>query len=144
MLQSTKILGTRITTESEENILEYITSAVLKGREKVFVATPNPEILVYAQAHPDYQSKLNSSQVALPDGVGLLIAARLLRKPLNARITGVDFIEKLCELTREKPMSMGFFGRRKWRGRQGCKVLEEEVPLDPGQFCWRRVGGQRE
>lgn len=33
-------------------------------------------------------------------------------KQLPERVTGVDFIEKLCMASREKPMSMGFLGGR--------------------------------
>lgn len=112
MLRSIKLLGTIITSEKEEKILEYVVDRIQKGREKLCITTPNPEILVYAQAHPDYQNKLNSADVALPDGIGLQLGGWLLGRPLKSRITGTDFIEKLCLACREKPMSIGFLGGR--------------------------------
>ncbi|HSA83954.1 MAG TPA: WecB/TagA/CpsF family glycosyltransferase [Patescibacteria group bacterium] len=112
MLKTVTLLGVSVTDENPEKVLEYVFSVVGKGKEQVFITTPNPEILVYANGHSDYKDKLNSSQVALPDGVGLVIGSYLLGKPLRHRITGVDFIEMACHATREKPMSIGFLGGR--------------------------------
>jgi len=117
MLQKTKILNVNITNETEKNILEYLFERIKKGTEKTFIITPNPEILIYANSHLDYQDKLNSANIALPDGVGLFFASGLLGEPLKERITGVDFIEKLCQEAQKKPLSMGFLG-----GKDGVAV----------------------
>jgi N-acetylglucosaminyldiphosphoundecaprenol N-acetyl-beta-D-mannosaminyltransferase len=121
MLHTIKLLATTITSEKEEKVLEYIIDHLRNGREKLFITTPNPEILVYAKAHPYYQDKLNSAGIALPDGVGLLVGGLVLGKPIEERITGVDFIEELCMKTHEKPVSMGFLG-----GRDGVAELTAE------------------
>lgn len=128
MLNSIKLLGTTITAEGEDKILEYVIDHLYNGREKLFITTPNPEILVYAQAHPDYQDKLNSAGVALPDGVGLLLGGQLLGQPIKERVTGVDFIEKLCEKTSKKPVSMGFLGGRGGVAELTAERLKKKYP----------------
>lgn len=110
MLQKKDILGVGITSEKTYKILEYVLHALHHSDKKLFITTPNPEILVYAQSHLDYKDKLNRSDIALHDGVGLSLAGKLLGQRLEERITGVDFIEELCKVTREKPISMGFLG----------------------------------
>src|SRR5574342_663120 len=119
MLKSINILGVNITNESEDKVLEYILQRLKRGGKKFFITTPNPEILTYAQSHPGYKDKLNEAEVSLPDGVGLVLSAKLLGKPLKSRITGTDFIEKLCLASKDpffhqgkQPLSMGFLGGR--------------------------------
>jgi N-acetylglucosaminyldiphosphoundecaprenol N-acetyl-beta-D-mannosaminyltransferase len=112
MKNKVNILGVSITNETKEKILEYLMNRIKSPHDKTFIITPNPEMLVYAKNDLAYQDKLNSANVALPDGIGLIAAGRLLGKPFKQRITGVDFINDLCEMSREKPLSIGFLGGR--------------------------------
>lgn len=131
-MKQVKILNVSITNEKKDKVLEYLFDRLLKPHEKTFITTPNPEMLVYASKHLDYQDKLNSAVIALPDGVGLSIAGQLLSRPIKERITGVDFIRELCEISREKPLSMGFLGG--WQG-----VAEEAVKRLQQSYPWIKV-----
>src|SRR6267154_1494677 len=104
MINKTAIIGVNVTNETEDKVLEYLFERLKKGKEKTFIITPNPEMLVYAKSNLAYQDKLNSADIALPDGVGLFFAGGFLGVPLKERITGVDFLEKLCQEAHEKPL----------------------------------------
>ena len=127
MINKINLLGVEITAESEKNILEEVSRLIKKGK-KFIIVTPNPEILIYAKKHKPYQTILNHASVSLPDGVGLLWAARMLQKPLKTRITGVDFIEKLCKHTKEEPVSMGFLGGRTGVAERAAECLVRRYP----------------
>jgi N-acetylglucosaminyldiphosphoundecaprenol N-acetyl-beta-D-mannosaminyltransferase len=132
MLKKQTILGVHITDEQRENILKYILQELDRGRKKLFIVTPNPEIIVYAQSHLDYKDKLNAADVSLPDGVGLTYASQLMGKPLEERITGTDFIEELCKVARKKPLRMGFLGGR-------GKVAERTAECLKAKYPWIEV-----
>src|SRR3989338_7640666 len=51
-------------------------------RPKV-VVTPNPEMIVAAQSDPEFLKALRSADLAIPDGIGIVWALRLLRDPNN-------------------------------------------------------------
>lgn len=133
MINSLRILDVAITNERIEKILEYLYYRIQKTKQKTFIITPNPEMLVYASKHLDYKDKLNHANIALPDGVGLFFASSFMGKQLKARITGVDFIEELCKVSREKPLSMGFLG-----GRPG--IAEHAVDCLRKKYPWIKVG----
>ena len=130
-LPSIKLFGVKVTTSSEKEVLEYIlknleskgkkpvTPARFAARQagRLFITTPNPEIIMYALNHPEFKLKLNSANIALADGVGVPIAALLTGKGKLPRLTGTDLLEKLCsELSglaqkgAKSPYSVGFFG----------------------------------
>lgn len=121
-LRTVQILNVAITSDSEEDILKYILEHVENGGKKLKIFTPNPEILMYARNHPEFKTVLNEASVNLPDGVGLLLASKLLGLSLKSRITGTDFLESLCgvvskeNLVRKRSkkslISIGFFGGR--------------------------------
>jgi len=55
-----------------------------------FVITANPEILMYAREHPDYQQVIAQADYVTPDGIGVIQGAQILGTPLPERITGYD------------------------------------------------------
>ena len=128
MLKKEIILGIGITSEKKENILKYVINRLHEGGKKLFIVTPNPEILIYTQNHLDYKDKLNEAEIALADGVGVTIAARIMAKPIPERFTGVDFIEALCKACREKPLSMGFLGGRGSVAERTAECLKATYP----------------
>ncbi len=128
MLRATSILNVKITNETEKNILEYLFQRIRKGSEKTFIITPNPEMLTYAQKHLAYQDKLNSADIALPDGIGLFFAGGVLGEHLQERITGVDFLEKLCKESKSLPISMGFLGGKEGVAKRAAECLLKKYP----------------
>lgn len=128
MLNTLKILGVTITNEKKEKVLEYLFERIKKPGAKTFIVTPNPEMLVYATKHLAYRNKLNSSTIAIPDGIGLFLASLITGNPLRARIPGVDFIEDICNASVDKPLSIGFLGGRKSVAKQTAERLLEKYP----------------
>src|SRR3989344_6206299 len=116
MLNKTKILGVGFTTAKEEKALEYIldelskSKKTLQRKDKITIFTPNPEQVAASARNRGLRDILNKAQISLPDGVGILWAARLLGKPIYARITGVDFMEKLVKSVSDQPVTTGYFG----------------------------------
>lgn len=60
-----------------------------------YVVTPNPEIVNLARRSQDYQKILNGADLVLPDGIGVVYAAKLLGAPLKGRVPGIDFASGL-------------------------------------------------
>jgi N-acetylglucosaminyldiphosphoundecaprenol N-acetyl-beta-D-mannosaminyltransferase len=58
--------------------------------------TPNPEFVMAARADAEFRALLNGAALAVPDGVGLVWAARLLGEPLRTTVPGVALVEALA------------------------------------------------
>ena len=59
------------------------------------VATPNPELVQRAGKDPEFAGILSGADLVIPDGVGVIYAARILGRPLRARVPGIDFAAAL-------------------------------------------------
>ncbi len=59
------------------------------------VTTPNAVMLEAARRESTLQQLLNASSLSLPDGAGVLMAAKRKREVLPARVSGIDFGEAL-------------------------------------------------
>lgn len=58
-------------------------------------ATPNPEIVQRAAKDPEFAGILAGADLVLADGVGIIYAAKILGRPLRARVPGIDFAAAL-------------------------------------------------
>ena len=58
-------------------------------------ATPNPEFVQRANQDPEFADILARADLLIPDGVGVIYAAKILGRPLKARVPGIDFASAL-------------------------------------------------
>lgn len=70
-----------------------------------YVVTPNPELVDRASREGAFREALNGADLVLPDGIGVIYAARILGRPLKGRCPGIDFASGLMA-------SMAAGGRR--------------------------------
>ena len=59
------------------------------------VATPNPELVQRAQKDPEFADVLARADLVIPDGVGVIYAAKILGRPLKTRVPGIDLASAL-------------------------------------------------
>jgi len=122
------ILGVGVTDTSKNEILEYIVKNLENFKKKLFVVTPNPEFLVLASKNKTFRDVLNKADLALIDGVGIMIAGRVLGRPLKERFSGVDLVESLCKRVAEKPITVGFLGGRGGVAELTAECLQKKYP----------------
>jgi exopolysaccharide biosynthesis WecB/TagA/CpsF family protein len=105
----TTLLGVRTDNVNYDQALSLIEGFVQNGSPHQ-VVTVNPEFIVAAQSDDDFRNILNASSLALPDGVGLLWAARFLSQPLQERVTGTDTVQRVAALAAQKGYSLFLLG----------------------------------
>lgn len=134
-LDKLQLFGIDITNTIKSQILEYLLKNLKNKADPYYIVTPNPEIIVYATKHPHFKKIINNARIALPDGVGVILAGLILGKRFKQRITGVDFMELLCAavaqhnlISHEKPIAIGFLGGRKGVAEMTAKCLVRKYP----------------
>jgi N-acetylglucosaminyldiphosphoundecaprenol N-acetyl-beta-D-mannosaminyltransferase len=95
-VRSIEVLGVRVDDITNDELLAAVDGYVA-GRQPHQIITLNPEMLVAACDDPQFWQVLNSADLNVADGVGLMAAARWLGHPLRERVTGSDGIYRLTE-----------------------------------------------
>ena len=90
------ILNVPFIKTTNAGFVQQLQTDILAHRNR-FVVTANPEILMYAREHPDYQQVLTQADYITPDGIGVIQGAQILGTPLPERITGYDTLLTLLE-----------------------------------------------
>ncbi len=93
-----RVLGVRVDAVTLDRAARAIleatrTNRLRSGRGRLWlVVTPNPEIVMAAQSDAELREILNSADLAVADGVGLVWAANRLGSPLPGRVAGFDLL----------------------------------------------------
>ena len=122
------LLGVGVNNLKIKEVLEFMIKGLGKNEKKYYVVTPNPEILVIADGDLSYKKVLNGAKLALPDGIGVMMASKLLSVPLKERIRGVDLVENLCREVSKQPITVGFLGAGPHVAELTAECLREKYP----------------
>lgn len=87
------------------------------------VATVNPEFVVMAQTDPDLMRVLNATALNVPDGVGLLWAARRMGTPFRERVAGQDLVARICALAAQRGEPIYLLGAREGIAERAAQEL---------------------
>lgn len=60
-----------------------------------YAVTPNPEFILSARKDNEFRGILNAADLTIPDGIGVIYAAKLLGTPLKEKIPGINFAQGL-------------------------------------------------
>lgn len=108
ILKNVKILGIRIDEVNESGALSFAQGVLAGDRPASLIFTPNPEMLVDARKDKVFFEILNAGDLNICDGRGAeLVSGGKLKK-----ISGADFMVRVCELAESMGKSVFLLGSR--------------------------------
>lgn len=85
-----------ISATQEAALLELITIANGRSCDNKIVVTPNVDHVVKLSQDDELLKTYSNAEFIFPDGMPIILASRLLGKPLHKRITGADLFDLIC------------------------------------------------
>ena len=93
---SVDLMGVPISTVRLGEAMAWIAAWVGSANTRM-VCTVNPEFIMRARRDRAFLRALGRSDMNVPDGIGVVAAARLSRLPITERVAGVDLVQAICE-----------------------------------------------
>jgi N-acetylglucosaminyldiphosphoundecaprenol N-acetyl-beta-D-mannosaminyltransferase len=92
------------------------------------VCTVNPEFMVTAQRDVNFRNILRRCDLCIPDGIGLLYAARMLGGSLPQRVTGSDGLPIIAERAAREGWRLYLLGAAEGIAEKTAAILSEQYP----------------
>jgi N-acetylglucosaminyldiphosphoundecaprenol N-acetyl-beta-D-mannosaminyltransferase len=121
------ILGIRVDNVTSDEAVLSVQGFIRNGRPHQ-VVTVNPEFIMAARRDPEFAQILNQADLALPDGQGLLWAARMLSTPLVERVPGVDALVNIAALSEKEGYRLYFLGAAEGVAEAAARELRHSYP----------------
>jgi len=124
-MNSINILGVRIDNVTYDDALARV-EGFLREPGLHQIATVNPEFVVLAQTNAEFRRVLNAGALNVPDGVGLLWAARRLKTPLRERVAGQELVDRISALAAERGARVFLLGAREGIAERAAEELKKK------------------
>ena len=121
------VLGVGVDDLSPQEALERA-AALVAGEGTAYAVTPNPEFLLLAKKHEGFKSALNGADLVVADGIGVVKAAKILGRPLKAKVPGIDLAEGLCARLAASGGRLFLLGAKPGVARQAGENLVKKYP----------------
>ena len=93
-----KTLFDKLYNKSEESFYKILEKN-LKNDKKTFIVTANPETFMMSEKDEEMRELLlDKNTILVPDGIGIVKAARMIDYDIKERITGIDIALSLIHI----------------------------------------------
>ena len=98
-MERVKLLGSEIDTYRFDDAIDY--AKANPGQ----VITINPEMLEYAQKHPEFADIIKNAELVIPDGIGVQLGLMIMGHKVK-RIPGIEFAKRLLMEFQGRPVAL--------------------------------------
>ncbi len=121
------ILGLPVSAITYAEWLSLIDQWIQSGQPH-HVCTINPEMIMIARQDVNFHNILSRADLTVPDGVGLLWAARHINQPLAQRVTGSDGVPLIAAEAAQRDWRIYLLGAAPGVAEQAADVLRQRHP----------------
>lgn len=105
----TEFMGVPVDAITMQQTIERIHQSIVAG-EKIQHMAINTMIILRMVEDPQFMHTLSKCEVINADGIGVVMASKLLGHPLPERVTGIDLMEALIALAAKEGFKPYFLG----------------------------------
>lgn len=120
----TKILGFNVFNKDKAALMDYIV-----GFNKVNIISGNPEILYNGLSDRLLKDNFNAeTSVIIPDGVGTVIASKIVNAPVKEKIAGIDVVREVIFKANAEGKSVYLLGAKQEILERCVENIKKEFP----------------
>lgn len=128
MIDRFKILNIWVDSVNREIAQERVSHFLSCGKRAHSIFASNPEKNFLFSKDPQLLDAFNNADLLLPDGIGIVWAARILAGVKLARIPGAEFIFDICELAVKEDIGIFVYGAKEEINRNAVSSLKKRYP----------------
>jgi N-acetylglucosaminyldiphosphoundecaprenol N-acetyl-beta-D-mannosaminyltransferase len=127
IMERVSILGVKIENVSLNEAVDRI-EMMIKERESCLVVTANPEIILLTEKDQDFARCIDRAKMVTADGIGIVIASKLIGQPLKQRVAGIDMVSELFSRAQNKKYRFYLVGAKPGVADKAAENIKKTFP----------------
>lgn len=132
-METIDVRGVRFNDISPDEALSEALSFIKTGGRgdgsSAIIHTPNAEIVQLCVEKPEFYEVINGAELIVPDGSGVILAAKILKRPLKkGKVAGIELCERLIERSGAEGFSVYLLGGKPGVAQTASERLHEKYP----------------
>ncbi|NPV45753.1 MAG: WecB/TagA/CpsF family glycosyltransferase [Armatimonadetes bacterium] len=121
------VLGVRVDRVTMDQAMARVEQFIREDRPHMIV-TSDAIGVMKAQHDGELRAIINEADLVTADGAGVILAARLLGLPLDARVSGCDMVSEICRVAARMGRSVYLLGAAPGVAEKAAEKLKQQVP----------------
>lgn len=105
------ILGVPVDVVNMSQAVDFV-DHIIKTNDKAEIIAVNPEKVIKANSDSVLKARLISAKLLIADGIGVVLAARILRNVKMERVPGSELMPEICNLSMKKGYKIFLYGAK--------------------------------
>lgn len=122
------ILNVWVDPVNMASALERVERFVEEGDRPYSIFAVNPEKNFSVPRDPQLHKVFGEADLLIPDGIGVVMAARILHRVRLARVPGVEMMEEICRLSARKKYRVFIYGAKEEVSAKAVAELQQRYP----------------
>lgn len=123
-----EILGVPVDAVNMETALYRVRAMIRAGDHAQSILAVNPEKVIAAQRDRDLLRTLHNASLIVPDGIGVVAAARLLGNGSMERVPGSDLMPEICRMGAREGYRVFLYGAKPGIASRAAMLLQQRYP----------------
>lgn len=126
-MKKESFLGVDVSPFTYDQIINELQNRIERKEQSTIIAV-NPEKVMTAQKNEQLKRLINHSTFQIPDGIGIVLASKLRKGQVKDRVTGVDMMERLLQLSEEQKHPVFLYGAKSDVVQQAADNIQKKYP----------------
>ncbi len=127
-VQRVRILDSSVDALDFDQALDAALALAKDKTKTSYVVAVNPEKVMTVNREPFLSSFFENADLALPDGIGVVLAARILLGIKTSRVPGVELATAICRASGSQGLKIFLYGAKEEVNALAAEKLREEFP----------------
>lgn len=126
-MDKVNILDTNVSRHNLQETMALFSDAIDNGKRLRVSVTPS-NCLLWARKNQKLKDVYNSADIVTADGVPVVWASKLLKRPIRGRVTGLDLLPEFAAIASQKEYSFFLLGAAEGVANQLAEKLTADHP----------------
>lgn len=106
-----KVREFKVFNKSFDSFISYILDK--SKNEKIHIVSGNPEVLTFGENDKELNDEFKKeSTVIIPDGIGIVIATKILGNPVEEKIAGIEVMDRILSIYEKEEKGIFLLGAK--------------------------------
>ncbi len=101
---------------------------LIEEHRSAYMVTPNPEIVMASWDDPALRKAISNADLVIPDGIGVVKAAKILGTPLKERLPGIEIGEAILQYAAQSGKKVFLLGAKPGVAELAAEKMREMFP----------------
>lgn len=127
-IRRVRVHGAPVDAVDMQGALDFVDAKVADRGAPGYIVAVNPEKTFAIQRNRQLEEFVEDASLLIPDGIGVVLAARFLHGARIGRVPGADLMQEICRHSAEKGQRLFIYGASEEVSRDASNVLRRRFP----------------